>query len=243
MREFRIYVNLPLAQGQRLSLPPDAAHRIAAVLRLRVGDRVQLFNGEGGHHEASILSVGRRGVLVETGPRRSRERESPLVVTLAQGISRGQKMDYTLQKAVELGAARIVPLVTEHGNVRLDHERAAARMLHWKNVIIGACEQCGRDVMPELASPIAFADWLVGCEPSRTLLLDPDAVRGLSTIEPAPAVLCLLAGPEGGFSPAETDLARGRGCIPVRLGPRVLRTETAAVAALAACQVLWGDLK
>lgn len=243
MREFRIYLDVPLAQGQRLSLPPDAAHRVAAVLRLRAGDRVQLFNGAGGHHEAQILSVGRREVMVEAGPRRSRERESALAVTLAQGISRGQKMDYTLQKAVELGVAGIVPLVTEHGNVRLDGERAAARMLHWKNVIIGACEQCGRDVLPELRAPIGFADWLVECNPSRTLLLDPDATRGLSAIDPQPVELCLLAGPEGGFSGAESSLARGRGCVAVRLGPRILRTETAAVAALAACQALWGDLK
>jgi len=242
MREFRIFVDMPLAEGQRVSLPPDAAHRIAAVLRLRPGDHVQLFNGGGGSHAAEILSAGRREVMVETGPCRTRERESPLVVTLALGISRGQKMDYTVQKAAELGVARLVPLVTEHGNVRLDGERAAARVLHWKNVIIGACEQCGRDRLPELAAPVPFADWLIGCDPSMTLLLDPDATQGLAAIAPAPRAICLLAGAEGGFSAIETELARARGCIPVRLGPRVLRTETAAIAALTACQVLWGDL-
>jgi len=242
MREFRIFVDTPLAEGQRLSLPPDAAHRVAAVLRLRPGDQVQLFDGGGGSHAARILSAGRREVLVELGPRRSPEWESPLTVTLAQGISRGQKMDYTLQKAVELGAARLVPLMTEHGNVRLDGPRAAARMLHWRNVIIAACEQCGRDRLPELHAPIAFADWLAEREPATTLLLDPDATLGLSAIDPAPTALCLLAGPEGGLSKTEVKLARAGGCIAVRLGPRVLRTETAAVAALAACQTLWGDL-
>lgn len=242
MREFRIYVDLPLAEGQRLSLPADAAHRVAAVLRLRPGDEVRLFNGGGGNHAARILSAGRREVRVEIGQRHSRDRESPLTVTLALGISRGQKMDYTVQKAVELGTAALVPLVTEHGNVRLDGERAAARMLHWKNVIIGACEQCGRDTLPELHEPVAFADWIAQHKPVTTLLLDPNATHGLAAIEPAPRALCLLAGPEGGFSATETELARARGCTPIRLGPRVLRTETASVAALAACQALWGDL-
>jgi 16S rRNA (uracil1498-N3)-methyltransferase len=243
VREHRIFVDQPLAEGQRMSLPPDAAHRVAAVLRLRSGDEVQLFNGRGGSHAARVVSAGRGEVLVEIGPCRARARESPLVLTLAQGISRGQKMDYTLQKAVELGAALLVPLVTGHGNVRLDGERVEARMRHWRNVIIGACEQCGRERLPELRAPIRFEDWLMECEPSRTLLLDPAAQAGLADIDPAPDALCVLAGPEGGFSREEVDLARARGCIGVRLGPRVLRTETAAVAALAACQVLWGDLK
>jgi 16S rRNA (uracil1498-N3)-methyltransferase len=242
MRTFRIFVDVPLADGQRLSLPPDAAHRVAAVLRLRPGDLVQLFNGGGGSHAARVATAGRREVVVDIGARLPGGPRSPLAVTLAQGISRGQKMDYALQKAVELGVERLIPLVTEHGNVRLDTERGAARMKHWRNVIIGACEQCGRDTLPELDAPIAFAEWIAARGSSVTLLLDPDAERGLAAIDRPPASLCLLAGPEGGFSATEQDLARARGCIPVRLGPRTLRTETAAVAALAACQALWGDL-
>jgi 16S rRNA (uracil1498-N3)-methyltransferase len=242
MREYRIFVDLPLAEGQRLSLPADAVHRVTAVLRLRPGDELRLFSGDGASHAARILSTARGEVLVETGLRRPGRLESPLSITLAQGISRGQKMDYTLQKAVELGVARLVPLLTDHGNVRLDGERAAARMRHWRNVIIGACEQCGRDRLPELHPPVPFREWIDECEPRGTLLLDPDGEQGLAAIHPAPTALCLLSGPEGGFSPEEIDFARTRGCVVVRLGPRVLRTETAAVAALAACQALWGDL-
>lgn len=242
MRRHRLHLDMPLTTGQELPLPAEAAHRLAAVLRLGAGAEIEVFDGRGGCRRARVLVAGRREVRIEVGALDERERESPLRLCLAQGISRGQKMDYTLQKAVELGVHALVPLITENCNVRLDAERAAARLRHWQNVIIGACEQCGRNRLPQLSAPVAYAEWIARAEPAATVLLDPEAEHGLAALAPPPAGLWLLAGPEGGFSPLERELARGRGCAAARLGPRVLRTETAAVAALAACQVLWGDL-
>lgn len=224
-------------------LPSAAAHHVARVLRLRTGQGLTLFNGRGGQYAARIAALAGREVRVQVEHHEPLERESPLAITLVQAVSRGRHMDYTLQKAVELGVQRIVPLLSEHGQVKLDHGRVHGRLRHWSGVIIAACEQCGRNRLPELQAPVDLDGWLAVADPALTrLLLDPLAGRRLCEMPAPGGRLALLAGPEGGFSPAEREAARAAGCIGIRLGPRVLRTETAAPAAITACQALWGDL-
>ena len=242
MRNVRIHVEIPLSSGAAVVLPADAARHVAVVLRLRPGARLELFDGSGGSHSGRILTADKRSVTVQLESRSSHERESSLRVTLVQGISRGQHMDFTLQKAVELGVARIIPVLTLHSNVRLDEARAGRRIEHWRRVVIGACEQCGRNRVPEVRPPQPLAVWLETDRSDRRLVLDPEADAGLSALSPPVSGMSLLSGPEGGLSGVEIRAALALGWQAVRLGPRVLRTETAAVAALAACQALWGDL-
>ena len=231
-----------LACGMRASLPPQSAHHAAKVLRLRTGDEIILFDGNGGEYSAQINEIDKRGVTVQIGAHHASERESPLVVTLAQAISSGDKMDITLQKATELGIARIQPLESERSVVRLSGERAEKRVAHWQGVVISACEQCGRNQIPEVAPIRRLHDWLGGAEKSGLrLMLSPEAESGLRDLPRPDQPATLLIGPEGGFSAAETASARHAGFIPVRLGARILRTETAALATLAAMQALWGD--
>lgn len=223
-------------------LPEQAAHHAARVLRLKVGDQVSVFNGCGGEGEARITAIGKHSVAVEIAAWRETERESPLQVTLAQAISAGEKMDYTLQKAVELGIAAIQPLASERSVVRLAGERAEKRVAHWQGVVISACEQSGRNRVPAVAPIRPLVDWLAGQEgPGLRLMLAPGAASRLHDLIRPAGPVTLLVGPEGGFSPAEAGLALRFGFTPVRLGARVLRTETAALAALAAIQTLWGD--
>jgi len=211
------------------------------VLRLVAGDAVTLFDGRGTEYSATITRAGKAGVDLTVHDRRAVSRESPLVVTLAQGISSGERMDYTVQKAVELGVVAIQPLLTARSVVRLAQERAHKRMAHWRAVTISACEQCGRNFIPEINGLCDFSRWLGRSPGGLRLLLSPRAqVRLHDLARPAGGVL-LLAGPEGGLSPEEENAAVNTGFQAVRLGPRVLRTETAAVAALAAMQTLWGD--
>jgi len=242
MRNVRIHVETPLTTGAEVELSEDAARHVVTVLRLRAGAVLELFDGSGGSHRGRILTVGKRSVTVRLESFDRQERESSLHVTLVQGISRGQHMDFTLQKAVELGVARIVPVLTEHSNVRLDESRAGRRIDHWRRVVIGACEQCGRNRIPEVCPPQPLAAWLETDRADRRLVLDPEADRGLNTFPPPLTGMSLLSGPEGGLSPVEIRAAVTMGWQAARLGPRILRTETAAVAALAACQALWGDL-
>lgn len=244
MRKTRIYVDLPLIAASEIALPPTPAHHVARVLRLKPGQPLILFNGRGGQYDATIVAVQGREVRVQVGDHEALERESPLAITLVQGVSRGRHMDYTLQKAVELGVNRIVPVLSEHGQVRLDDKRAETKHEHWQGIIVAACEQCGRNRLPELTMPLMLAEWLRGSEsePGPCLLLDPLSRQRLREL-PAPAgSIAILSGPEGGFSPAERNLALAAGCIGIGLGPRILRTETAAPAAVMACQALWGDI-
>jgi 16S rRNA (uracil1498-N3)-methyltransferase len=242
MRISRLFVDTGLAQGAVLTLPEPAARRLREVLRMRPGETLELFNGTGGAWAARVLSLARREATVEVGAFDPTERESGLAVTLAQGISRGSHMDYTLQKSVELGVHGIVPLFTERSNVRLDAERAATRMQHWRNVLIGACEQCGRNRLPALSPPVALEEWIRSDPAPLKVMLDAAAAGTLASIAGRPPALTLLAGPEGGLAPEEKARARAAGYEAVRLGPRILRTESAAVAALAICQHRWGDL-
>ncbi len=246
MRTVRLHHPEPLASGEEVSIGEDDARYLTRVLRLPVGSPVVLFDGRGGEYEATIASAGRRRVMLAVGSHRPVECESALAITVAQGISRGERMDHVVQKTTELGAAAIVPLVCERGVVRLDEKRAAARLEHWQRVAASACRQCGRNRLPRIAPITALEDWLAAPPNGLRLVLTPDAERRLTDIEPAGAGMVgsavLLVGPEGGLTEQEAMAASAAGFLPVRLGPRVLRTETAAVAGVTALQTLWGDL-
>lgn len=242
MRTPRLFVECTLGPGRRLALPPEAARHAARVLRLAPGAAVRLFDGTGGEYPARIVAVARERVEVELGALDARECESPLAVTLAQGISRGERMDYTVQKAVELGVGRIVPIAAERSTVRLDAERAAKRVEHWRRVAIGACEQCGRNRVPDIEPVQELDAWLARLPATGLrLLLQPEASEPLAALDIAPPVT-LLVGPEGGLSGAERESAAAAGFTAARLGPRVLRTETAALVALTLLQTRAGDL-
>ena len=237
----RFYLDHALAQGARFTLPPGPARHAAKALRLGAGDTVTLFNGRGGEYSARIERIQKDEVAVSVTGFADIERESPLRVMLAQGISSGERMDYTLQKAVELGVTAIQPLAAKRSVVKLAGERADRRVAHWQGVVASACEQCGRNHVPEVAAPLPLANWLGQHGGGRLLFLSPLADTRLADL-PAPAAMdCLVAGPEGGFEPDEIAALQAAGAVPVRLGVRVLRTETAALAALAAMQTLWGD--
>lgn len=237
----RFYCPEILAQSGTAELPEQAAHHAARVLRLQAGDRVSVFNGRGGEGEARITDIGKRNVTLEIVDWHAVERESPLQVLLAQAISAGEKMDFTLQKAVELGVGNIQPLASERSVVRLSGERAEKRVAHWQGVVIAACEQSGRNRVPKVAPIRPLLDWLGRQDGGLRLMLSPVAEVGLRDLPKPTGNITLLIGPEGGLSPAEAEAAQRYGFTPVRLGARVLRTETAALAALAAMQTLWGD--
>lgn len=237
MRDTRIYHAAPLADDVKFDLEPGAARHLVRVLRLREGDAFTAFDGSGAEWPAVLVGNGQ----ARTGQARVRPTESPLSVTLVQGVSRGERMDWTLQKAVELGVSRVVPVVAERTTVRLSGERAAKRAAHWHGVMVAACEQSGRNRVPTLDPVQPLADWL-GTMKAPALVLDPAATQGLKDFASHVPCFTLLVGPEGGFSDRELAAARDAGCTGVRLGPRVLRTETAGVAALAALQALYGDL-
>ena len=222
-------------------VPPAQAHHLVHVLRLAAGDPVIVFDGRGYEYEAVIERVDRSGVTLRVGDPREVSRESPLKVTLAQGISSGERMDYTVQKAVELGVSAIQPLSTERSIVRLDSARATKRVGHWQGVVAAACEQCGRNTVPIVRPVMALTAWLGSGSDDLRLTLAPGATKMLRELDSPRTGVTLLVGPEGGLSPREQRDAAGAGFIPVRIGPRVLRTETAALAALAAMQMLWGD--
>lgn len=228
--------------ARHVELPPESAHHAAKVLRLQAGDAIVLFDGTGGEYPAIIEQIGKQHVKVEIGPWRERECESPLEITLVQAMSSGDKMDFTLQKAVELGIAAIQPVASERSVVRLSGERAEKRVRHWQQIVVSACEQCGRNRVPEVAPILSLSDWLgKPATPGVRLTLAPDAPASLRELPRPSGPVTLLIGPEGGLAPAEIKAAESCGFAPLRLGPRVLRTETAALAVLAAMQAVWGD--
>ncbi|HSO08007.1 MAG TPA: 16S rRNA (uracil(1498)-N(3))-methyltransferase [Pelomicrobium sp.] len=231
---------------RRVALPAAAAHHAARVLRLKAGDPVTLFDGRGGEWEASIARIDPRGVEVEAGTPRPSAAEPPLRVTLAQGLCAQDKMDWVVQKAVELGVTAIQPVAAERSVIRLSAERAERRQRHWQAVVVAACEQSGRNVIPEVAPVRTLAQWLdvLDAAPDRgglRLTLSPHAGVPMAALGNGLAAASLLVGPEGGLSEREVAMAAAAGFRAARLGPRVLRTETAALAALAAMQTLWGD--
>ena len=241
----RIYFPGELERSRACTLPPLQARHALQVLRLKAGAPVILFNGDGAEYAAVIVEAGRDRCALQVTGRDVVDREAPLAVTLAQAVAGGERMDYTIQKAVELGVIAVQPLESRRSLVRLSGERAKKRVAHWQAVAVAACEQCGRNRVPRVL-PVArleafFATRTAAREAERRLLLSPRAAHGLRELDRPPGPVVLLAGPEGGFSPEEEQGAERLGFLPVRLGPRVLRTETAAVAALAAMQALWGD--
>jgi 16S rRNA (uracil1498-N3)-methyltransferase len=247
VRLTRVYLPAPFAVGAVLRLEPAAALHLVRVLRLGVGARLAVFDGAGREHAASIAAVDGERVDVRVGDALAALPESPLAITLGQGLSRGERMDYAIQKATELGVHRIIPLCFERSVVRLDASQAARRLLHWRGVAAAACEQCGRAVLPDILAPRQLADHLAiasagaGGGELRALLL-PDAGQGIDTLPKPLAAVEILIGPEGGLTDEERRAALGRGYVGLRLGPRILRTETAAAAAIAVLQAARGDL-
>ena len=237
----RFFLDQKLALGAKILLPPGPARHAARVLRLAAGDTLHLFNGLGGAFVARIEHISKEDVAVQVTAFNDRECESPLQVMLAQGISSGERMDFTLQKAVELGISAIQPIAAKRSAVKLAGERADKRVAHWHGVVQSACEQSGRNRVPPVGQPLSLATWLGQRPAGRLLFLSPLASARLADLPPPQGLQILVAGPEGGFEADEIAALESADAIPVRLGPRVLRTETAALAALAAMQTLWGD--
>ena len=236
----RFHFDGPLSAGAEVELPSRAAHHVG-VLRLRAEDPIALFNGSGGEYECALVRVTREGVRARVIAWRDRERESALRITLAQGLASGERMDLVLQKATELGVCAIQPVAAERSVVRLSDERADRRLAHWRNLVVAACEQCGRNRLPEVRPVATLGEFLAGVgEGPLRLLLSPAGTLRLRDLSPA-AQVTLLIGPEGGLSEAEENRAMQAGFAAARLGPRVLRTETAPIAAIAALQSMWGD--
>ena len=243
MRLTRVYVDAALESGADITLPGGAAAHLMRVLRLRPGAAVTLFNGQGGEYLASIARIKRTEVTVSVGEHQPIERESPFPLTLAQGVSRGERMDLVVQKATELGVSRLVPVLTERSIVRLDEEQSGRKSSHWRAIAIAACEQCGRNRLPQVALPARLAEFLAApAEGTLRLLLSPSALRRIEDVPRPGSGATVLIGPEGGLSEAEQADAQAAGFMAVNLGPRVLRTETAAIAALTLLQREFGDL-
>jgi len=241
MRIPRCFVDQPLSAGQDLMLGEAASTHLVRVLRLASGDACVVFNGDGMDYPATVRLAGKRSVEVAVGTPVAVTNESPLRITLLQGIARGEKMDLILQKATELGVQRIVPVTTERTEVKLDAERGERRLQHWRGVLIAACEQCGRARLPELDSPQPLPQALLEARSESAFVLDPTAALRLADLPTPLTTATLLVGPEGGLAPRDLQAAAAAGFRGLRLGPRVLRTETAGLAALAALQTLRGD--
>jgi len=238
----RIYQPMPLVSGQTFELDAQATVHLTKVLRLRAGDALVVFNGEGdGEFAAKVGAVGRRSASIEIGEFVARDVESPLELVLLQGVSRGERMDYTVQKAVELGVSRIVPLLSERTVVNLKGDRQEKRREHWQGVVNSACEQSGRNRVPVVMPITTFAAALTEEKQGLKLVLHHRAETGLADLPMPQGPVSLLIGPEGGLSAQEIIAAEAAGFVPLCLGPRVLRTETAALAAIAVLQWQWGD--
>lgn len=240
MRVSRLYAPIHLATGKIIKLDDDNGHYLRTVLRLKKDDEILLFNGTGGEYSCFVAEVSRKAVLIQINKWLDRSVESPLRVSLGLGIARGDRMDLSVQKAVELGVNHITPLLTERCVVQFRGEKKPQRLQHWQKIIQHAAEQSGRAMLPELSEIEYLQDW-VGKQNGLKVFLDPYAELTLADLTPEEMHVTLLTGPEGGFSSQERNIAEVAGFIPVRLGSRILRTETASIAALAAVQMLWGD--
>ncbi|MFE8070864.1 16S rRNA (uracil(1498)-N(3))-methyltransferase [Marinobacteraceae bacterium S3BR75-40.1] len=241
MRIPRIYTPAPLTSGQALTLDDNAANHVGRVLRMKPEQAVTLFNGDGMEYHAVLESVDKRQVTAHIQSAEPNQAESPLSITLGQVISRGDRMDFAVQKSVEMGVTRIVPLVSERCEVRLKPDREAKRIRHWRQVAISAAEQCGRSRVPQIDEVCALDDWFdTAADHDLKLVLHHRSEHSLDHWQ-QPASVALMIGPEGGLSPGEIETALKRGFHPATLGPRVMRTETAPVAAMALLQWLWGD--
>jgi 16S rRNA (uracil1498-N3)-methyltransferase len=240
MSHVRIYCPSTLTVGDDVQLPPQAAHHVAKVLRLTAGDVLTLFNNQGGEYTARISQITKQKVSAHVQTHEAIEREARIPVHLGQVISKGDRFDWLLQKATELGVARITPLFSQRCNVKLDDQRLAKRHAHWQGVIISACEQCGRNRLPQLMPAIALTQWVQQTESALKFVLHPTPDRTRLNPDEPPEAVRLLVGPEGGLTEDEVALAGQHHYRLLGLGPRILRTETAGVTALAWCQYVWG---
>jgi 16S rRNA (uracil1498-N3)-methyltransferase len=242
MRIPRIFINQKVVSTATISLPEDKAHHIQHVLRLRVGDQIKLFNNSGLEFKAEITEVTKKVVRVQVKDVGQLKNESPLAITLCLAVSRGPHMDFSIQKAVELGVTAIIPIISEFGNVKLTDNRIDNKLLHWTKIIIGAAEQSGRNRLAELQSPVTFNEWINSESIATKLIIHPGAEQTMSKINLQDNKLTLMIGAEGGFSDLEFQKALDSNYIPVSLGPRILRTETAVACSVSNAQQLWGDL-
>ena len=238
----RVFCDMTLGPGAQFALVPDAAQHVSRALRLKTGDSIVVFDGRGGEYDAALTRVDRDRVDVKVGGWRDTDREPTIPLGLVQGLPEADKMDWIIQKAVELGVSWVQPVVCERSVVRIAGERAERRAAHWKRVAIAACEQSGRNVVPEVRAVVPFTTWIATAAQASRWMLLPHA-PALTAHAPPQGPIELVVGPEGGFSDRELDLAQTTGCESVSLGPRVLRTETAPLAALAAMHALWGDFR
>ncbi|AXK39003.1 16S rRNA (uracil(1498)-N(3))-methyltransferase [Crenobacter cavernae] len=237
----RFFVDAALVPGAPFELPEPVLRHVQ-VLRLKEGDALTLFDGRGGEVAATLSSLEKRRATVTLGQHRALERESRLTIGLVQAVSSGEKMDFTLQKGVELGVSFFQPVLSERSVVRLSGDRADKRVARWQDIVVSACEQSGRNRIPEVRPLITYDEWLKQAPPDAArLMLSPLGTQKLSTLAEAPSRAWLLAGPEGGLTAKEEAAAMAAGWQPLKLGERILRTETAALAAVAALQTLWGD--
>lgn len=242
MRVSRLYIDSPLTVGGRVELDDAAGHYVRTVLRLKSEQEIILFNGAGGEYLCRLNEVSRKRVAAEIRQFTERDVESPLVIKLGLGVSRGDRMDWAVQKAVELGVTELTPLVTERCVIKFSDDKKQQRQHHWQNIIQHAAEQSGRTRLPVLHQVEMLADWVDGQQGLR-IFLDPHAKHSLVELGKAPVQATLLIGPEGGFSEQEREYAKESGFVPVKMGSRILRTETAVLSALSAVQALWGDFR
>ena len=240
MRISRLFVRADLTEGETLQLDEESGHYLRSVLRLKKGHELTVFNGNGHEYAAKVEVASRDGVWLLLGKSQQKNTESSLITHLGLGISRGERMDLAIQKSVELGVSRITPLITERCVVRLDDDKKDTRYQHWVNIVRSACEQSGRNRLPVIDRPCQLQDWIDQPQGLR-MFFDPSGTTSLNRLPAPGGRVTLLTGPEGGFAERERDRSIRAGFIPVRLGPRILRTETAVLAALAAVQTLWGD--
>lgn len=242
MRTIRSYIDAPLAPGTELALPEAAGNHIVRVLRLKTGDVFNLFNGDGNDYPAEITAIDKKGAKARILSCHAVNNESPLRIHLLQSIARGEKMDWILQKATELGVSAFTPMVSDRTEVKLDNERSDRKLSHWQGVIRSACEQSGRAILPEVSPPISINQMNGAVKREQAYYLDPEAMEGINGLDPDRTVgLTLAIGPEGGFSERDIRLLQTAGFKGLKVGPRILRTETAGIAAIAALQSRFGD--
>ena len=241
MRLTRIYQPQALSAGQILNLSKEAAGHLIRVLRLQVGDDFIVFNGKAGEFHAIIIELSKNMVTVKLGEFDAVSRESSLQITLEQAVLRSDKMDYVLQKAVELGVTRFIPLITARSTLKLAPERWQKRSLHWQGVMLAACEQSGRTRLPKLENPMTFDVATTSIKAEQRIILQPCVKQNINSL-PGCQSVAVLVGPEGGWSENELKCARVATYSPIQLGPRVLRAETAGLAAVSIVQSLYGDL-
>lgn len=241
MRTPRVYLPIELNPGARIELDEYSAHHVRAVLRLKKGNSLRIFNGLGSEFNAVLATIDKRSVRVDIGEAKPCYTESELPIHFGLAISRGERMDFAIRKSVELGVSDITPLITERCVIKLDESRSDQKQSHWQRIAISASEQSGRARVPEIRRPIPFKSWINNNDGLK-VILDPSSSRTLNDLGSAPRSVCLLSGPEGGFSAHERAQAIEAGFAGVNIGPRILRTETAALAGMVLIQAIWGDL-